>query len=233
MTSDDDIRGRLESLLAIDEGLGQIFESLQRSGRLDDTVVVVAGDHGYFYGEHGLDAERRFAYEESARIPLVVRHPRTVKAGTTHKPLVVSVDLAPTLLEFAGVTPKERLHGRSLVPLLKGLSIPWRTSVLIEYFTDRVFPRARHMGYKAVRTERFKFIKYVDLEGMDELYDLEADPYELNNLLFYEPSTGYRVPSPSHRSTLDDMRAELSKLLTETDAAAPETKTTHGPRPPD
>jgi N-acetylglucosamine-6-sulfatase len=230
MTSDDDIRGRLESLLAIDEGLGQILESLERNGRLDDTVVVVAGDHGYFYGEHGLDAERRFAYEESARIPLVVRYPRAIKGGSSSKHLVVSVDLAPTILELAGVTPTDRLHGRSLVPLLKGLSVPWRTSVLIEYFTDRVFPRARHMGYKAVRTERFKYIQYADLEGMDELYDLDADPYELNNLLFYEPSTGYRVPSPAHRSTLEDMRGELSRLLTETDGAVPDT--TQAPRSP-
>ena len=83
VTADETIRDRLEMLLSIDEGLGTIMESLERTGQLDNTIVMLAGDHGYFYGEHGLDAERRLAYEESARIPIVVRYPSLIEAGTT------------------------------------------------------------------------------------------------------------------------------------------------------
>lgn len=206
-TSDDDIRLRLESELAIDESLGKIFDTLKRIGKLDNTVIVVAGDNGYFYGEHGLNEERRLAYEESARIPLLIRYPSMVKAGTTPNELVLNVDLAPTLLEFAGVQSDQKVDGRSLVPLLKAARTAWRKSILIEYFSDRVFPRTRNMGYRAVRTDRFKYIHYTDLqEGMDELYDLESDPYEMNNV----------IASSAYEGTLREMKAELARLRADT-----------------
>jgi N-acetylglucosamine-6-sulfatase len=159
-------------------------------------------DHGYFYGEHHLNEERRLAYEETARIPLIVRYPRVAKAGTTPAPLVQTIDLAPTVLELAGVTDSTPRQGRSLVPLLRGEQPPWRTSVLIEYYSDSVFPRIRSMGYRAVRTERHKFVHYLELPGMDELYDLQADPYELDNL----------IGSPREQDLLPAMQAELARL---------------------
>ncbi len=146
-------------------------------------MVVFTSDHGYFYGEHGLNEERRLAYEETIRIPLIVRFPRLVKAGTTPAEMALSIDLAPTLLEVAGLPPGARMQGRSLVPVLAQQVKDWRTSFLVEYFSDTVFPRIRTMGYSAVRTGRHKYIQFRDLRGMDELYDLEADPYELTNLI--------------------------------------------------
>jgi N-acetylglucosamine-6-sulfatase len=86
-------------------------------------------------------------------------------------------------LELAGVAGSATVQGRSLVPLLNGKRPAWRNSFLIEYYSDRVFPRMAQMGYKAVRNERWKYIRYLELEGMDELYDLKADPYELENLI--------------------------------------------------
>ena len=94
----------------------------------------------------------------------------------------LTIDLAPTFLEVAGVAA-EPTDGRSLLPLLQGQAPPWRTSFLIEYTSDIVFPRIERMGYDAVRTERHKYVRYRELPGMDELYDLEADPYELRNLM--------------------------------------------------
>ena len=182
-TPDRDIRGRLEMLLAVDESLGRIVQALAAAGMLERTVVVVTSDHGYFYGEHELNDERRLAYEESVRIPLVIRYPGVAAAGGMPRELVQTIDLAPTVLELAGVVDDTARHGRSLVPLLRGDRPAWREAVLIEYYSDSVFPRIRNMGYRAIRTDRYKYIRYLELPGMDELYDLEVDPYELDNLM--------------------------------------------------
>jgi N-acetylglucosamine-6-sulfatase len=202
-TTDDEMRGRLEMLLAVDESLGRILDSLTRTGQLDNTIVVFTSDHGYFYGEHGLSAERRLAYEEAIRIPLLVRYPRSVPAGRTPTEMVLSLDLAPTLLELAGLVPGSGIQGRSFVPVLAGRATGWRSSFLVEYYTDTVFPRVRNMGYVAVRTERHKLIHYLELKDMDELYDLEADPFEQRNL----------IADPAAAAALAAMRTELANLL--------------------
>jgi N-acetylglucosamine-6-sulfatase len=170
-------------LLAVDESLGRIREALVRAGKLDDTVIVLTSDHGYFYGEHGLNEERRLAYEEAIRVPLLVRYPRRVRAGLAPDRFALGIDLAPTLLELGRAAPDPGVDGRSLVPLLEGRDAPWREAFLIEYYSDTVFPRILRMGYDAVRTERYKLIRYRDLQGMDEFYDLQQDPLELRNLI--------------------------------------------------
>jgi N-acetylglucosamine-6-sulfatase len=202
-TSDEEIRGRLEMLLAVDDSLGRIVSALERKGALDNTVIVFTSDHGYFYGEHGLNEERRLAYEETIRIPLLVRYPRLVAANTTPRQMALSLDLAPTLLDIAGQQPGSYIQGRSLVPILRQESPAWRSSFLIEYFTDTVFPRIRNMGYVAVRTERYKYIRYGELRGMDELYDLERDPNEVTNI----------IGRPDAQATLTLMQSELDRLL--------------------
>ena len=103
-------------LLGVDDSLGRILATLQKKGVLDDTVVVFTSDHGYFYGEHGLNEERRLAYEETIRIPLLIRYPPRIAANVTRSQMVLSIDLAPTLLELAGVQPGADLQGRSLDP---------------------------------------------------------------------------------------------------------------------
>ncbi len=125
--------------------------------------------------------ERRLAYEESARIPLLIRYPSMIRPGTRIDKIALNLDLAPTLLEMAGLGPLEGVQGHSLVPLLKGDARSWRDSFLIEYFTDKVFPRVANMGYRCLRTEQWKYIHYTELAGMDELYDLSNDPYEMKN----------------------------------------------------
>jgi len=205
-TPDKDVRDRLEMLLGVDESLARIEQTLREMGELDNTVLILTSDHGYFYGEHGLNEERRLAYEETARIPLIVRYPRLARAGATPVQMVQTIDLAPTILELAGIADTVTRHGTSLVPLLDGSATAWRSSVLIEYYSDRVFPRIRNMGYQAVRTERYKYIHYVELPGMDELYDLEADPFELDNL----------VGSEAGRRLLPELQMELTRLQQET-----------------
>ena len=211
-TTDEEIRGRIEMLLAVDDSLGRILATLERKGALDDTVVVFASDHGYFYGEHGLNEERRLAYEETIRIPLVVRYPRVAVAGSTPNQMVLNIDLAPTLVDLAGLPPNAGVQGRSLVPVLQQKASDWRSSFLIEYFTDTVFPRIRNMGYVAVRTGRHKLIQYRELQGMDELYDLESDPFEQTNI----------IAKPEARDVLQQMRSELERQLEQTRFPTPQ-----------
>jgi N-acetylglucosamine-6-sulfatase len=205
-TPDRDVRDRLEMLLGVDESLARIDSTLRELGELEHTVVIFTSDHGYFYGEHGLNEERRLAYEETVRIPLIVRDPRNTRRGTTPSQMAQTIDLAPTILSLAGVTDTVRRQGMSLVPILDGSVTSWRSSVLVEYYTDQVFPRTLTMGYQAVRTERHKYIHYIELQGMDELYDLDADPFELNNLIGTEE--GKRL--------LPSLQAELARLQSKT-----------------
>ncbi len=204
-TDDETVRDRLRMLAGIDDGVGRLLSELNTLGTLDDTVFIFTSDHGYWYGEHGLSVERRLAYEEGIRIPLLVRDPRLVKPGRVIDQFALSIDLAPTILDLAGVPADAmRTDGRSLKPLLEGQTpADWRTSFLIQYNTDTVFPRVRNMGYRAIRTNRWKYIRYTDLKGMDELYDLKADPYEMTNLI-QEPKM------QEQRTRLD---AELDALL--------------------
>jgi N-acetylglucosamine-6-sulfatase len=202
VTDDASIRDRLRMLAAVDEGLGRLLEGLETRRVLDDTVVVLVGDNGYFYGEHGLSEERRLAYEESIRLPLLVRYPPAARAGTTPTQMALTIDLAPTFLELAGLAPEPSLDGRSLVGVLKGPVADWRRSFLIEYTSDIVFPRIDRMGYEAVRTERYKYVRFRELAGMDELYDLDTDPYELQNL----------EGSPVARALKSDLGRELDRL---------------------
>ena len=210
-TSDEEIRGRLEMLLAVDDSLGRILAALERKGILNETMVVFTSDHGYFYGEHGLNEERRLAYEETIRVPLVIRYPPLAKAGSTPPEMVLGIDLAPTVLEAAGLAPGAGIQGRSLVPVLKNEAREWRTSFLIEYFTDTVFPRIRNMGYVAARTSRYKYISYRELHGMDELYDLDEDPYEETNI----------IDRSDARDTLQKMQGELRRLVEQSRFTAP------------
>jgi N-acetylglucosamine-6-sulfatase len=201
-TPEADVRGRLEMLLGVDESLARIEQTLRDMGEIENTVIIFTSDHGYFYGEHGLNEERRLAYEETARIPLIIRYPRLARAGDTLSPMVQTIDIAPTILGLAGVTDTVTRHGASLAPLLGHTASTLRSSLLLEYYSDKVFPRMLNMGYQAVRTERHKYIHYVDLQGMDELYDLQTDPFELNNLIATEEG----------KQLLPTLQAELAKL---------------------
>jgi N-acetylglucosamine-6-sulfatase len=202
-TDDETIRNRARMLKAVDEGVGQMRAALERTGQLDNTVFVFTSDEGYFFGEHGLSFERRLAYEESIRIPMVIRYPKLIRPGSRIDAMALGIDLAPTLLALADTKPAAPMHGRSLVPLLERRKTPWRSSFLIEYFSDRTMQRMVNMGYQAVRTERWKYIHYTELDGGDELYDLQRDPYEMRNL----------IAAASARGTLDSLRAELQRLL--------------------
>jgi arylsulfatase A-like enzyme len=179
----EEIRERAAMMASVDEGVGLILQELEKTGALANTLILFLGDNGFFFGEHGLGAERRFAYEEGIRTAFFMRYPKLAKAGTLVEPMVLALDIAPTLVELAGGRPGPQIQGLSLVALLKKRRRDWRKSFLIEYYNESAWPWIVGMSYKAVRSKSAKLIHWVHKEGVDELYDLERDPYEITNVI--------------------------------------------------
>lgn len=189
------------TLLAVDEGVGALFEALTNMEQLDNTVFIFTSDNGFMLGAHQL-TDKRIMYEESIRVPLAVRYPKRIQAGSKNARLVSSLDLAPTLLELAGQPVPETMMGTSLLPLLEDGAAPWRDKLLYEYFQEQLGPGVPNI--LGVRTERYKYAHYPDLPNdIDELYDLETDPYELRNL----------IADPSYAATLSEMQGNLQQQL--------------------
>lgn len=208
------IRSYLECQQAVDEGLERILDALDETGLANETLVIYTSDNGMNLFAHHFTYDKRTAWEESIRVPLVMRWPGQVPSGAEREEFALNVDFVPTFLELAGAEPPEYLQGRSLVPLLRGESVPaWRDSMLYLYFAERFAP-----GFPtvlAVRDERYKYIHLPeDEEDFDELYDLQTDPYELKNLF----------GDPAYAEVRERMRARLREHLREAgyDEAAPQ-----------
>lgn len=192
-----------ETMLAVDESVGRVLAQLEENGVLDSTLVMLMGDNGFLFGEHGL-IDKRNAYEESMRVPLVMRCPDLFKAGTTVSQLVANIDIAPTLLAAAGLPAPAEMQGRSFLPLARGETMPWRESLLYEYYWERNFPQTPTVH--ALRGGRFKYIRYQGVWDIDELYDMQADPREMHNL----------INVPAHAETVATMNRQLFELLAKT-----------------
>lgn len=173
-------RQRLETLLAVDEAVGAVLDSLEAWGQLDNTIIMFTSDNGYLLGEHALSSKNK-PYEESYRVPMMIRGPG-VLPGSTSSALVANIDIAPTLADYGGAATPSFVDGRSMRPLLEGGSA-WRTALLIEHWTED----ADNKG--VVRASR-TFVEWSN--GLRELYDLSVDPYQLNNLAGIESASTLR-----------------------------------------
>ncbi len=181
--------GMFRGITAIDDNVGRLLKLLDELQLADDTLVVFASDNGYYLGEHGL-GDKRSAYEESLRIPLLVRYPRLGAPGRVVDQLALNIDLAPTLLDFAGVSVPREMHGRSWRPLLEGRTpADWRRSFFYCYFYERNYAIPM---VTAVRTETAKLIKYPGHDEWTEVFDLQNDPFELQNLAHDSASAALR-----------------------------------------
>lgn len=192
-----------ETLLAVDESLGRILRLLEQRGELDSTLILYMGDNGFAFGEHGL-IDKRTAYEESMRVPMLARCPDLFAGGRTLTQVVANIDIMPTVLETAGTPVPSGIDGRSFLPLLQGRTIPWRDSLLYEYFWEHNYPQTPTMH--ALRTDRFKYIRYHGIWDLDELYDIQKDPRETQNL----------IADPAFADTVKQMNARLFQILEET-----------------
>jgi N-acetylglucosamine-6-sulfatase len=180
---EDLFRRYSEAVFSLDENVGRVLKFLDEAGLNDSTVVLYMGDNGFALGEHGF-YDKRDAYETSIRVPLLVRAPGVIHGGTTVTQMVQNIDVAPTLLEAAGVplppnAPK--MDGRSFWPLLQGQNMPWRDHILYEYYWEWNFPATPTTF--AIRTERWKLIATQGIWDRNALYDLQNDPLERHNLI--------------------------------------------------
>ncbi|HEX9236495.1 MAG TPA: sulfatase, partial [Actinomycetota bacterium] len=185
----DSLRERmLQSLQSVDREVGQIVRVLTRRGMLDNTFIVFTSDNGLLLGEHRLTVAKVWPYEESIRVPLVVRTP-WARGGTVDPHLVLNIDIAPTLAQLAGAQPTRPVDGDSLVPLLQGRHPPWRTAFVEEFLgPDQRRINGGPPPFVAVRTVRYLYVVYQP--GWEELYDLSTDPYEVHNLVGQPGSFG-------------------------------------------
>lgn len=196
----------LRTLLAVDEGVGLLLEALESTAQLENTLVVFTSDNGFLLGAHRL-FDKRTMHEESIRVPLVLRYPKRISAGARPSELVINLDLAPTILELAGVPVPGTVQGRSLWPLLDAEPQPpvaWREALLYEYFKEYGPGVPSILG---VRTKRWKYVTYPELpDDIGELYDLARDPLELDNL----------IGVPGYAEIVTEMQRALEQQLAET-----------------
>ena len=172
-------RNQIATLQGIDRAVGAVVDALRADGRLDNTWLVFMSDNGLSLGEHRFAREKACGYEECVRVPLVVVPPpsRLAELGgpRTDPRLVLNIDLAPTFAELAGVVPDRAVDGRSILPLLADPAAAWRSEAVLELWADD-----DEMAFQGLRADGWKYLRYDN--GEQELYDLGADPYELENL---------------------------------------------------
>lgn len=172
----------LACVVAVDENVGRLMDYLEKEGELDNTIIVYTSDQGFFLGEHGF-FDKRMMYEECLRTPLLIRYPNGIKKGLVSDALAMNVDFAPTLLDYAGVKIPKDMQGRSLKPVIDNdgkVLAKWRDAVYYHYYEYPSWHMVkRHYG---IRTNRYKLIHFYNDIDEWELYDLEKDPKEMNNV---------------------------------------------------
>lgn len=189
----------LATVVSVDDNLGRLLDYLDEAGLAENTVVIYTSDQGFFLGDDGW-YDKRWMYEVSLHIPLVMRWPAVIEPGSMNDDLVQNIDFAPTLVGMAGLQVPGQMQGRSLLPLLRGESpAGWRSSIYYHYYEypgEHAVPR--HYG---VRTDRYKLIHYYELDEW-ELFDLQEDPLEMRSL----------YDDPDHAQLRDELRLELERL---------------------
>ncbi len=199
------VRAYLGCIASVDESVGRIYQTLEECGQLDNTLLVFTSDNGFALGEHGR-TDKRTAYEESLRVPLLVRYPPAVKPGTVVREMVLALDLAPSIIDFCAAAALPAADGQSWKRLLAGDATDWRTAFFYQYNYEPQFPYTPNV--RAIRTDRWKYIHYPHGDGNPdrytaELYDLDSDPLETQNL----------ISVTAHAALLQELKDELQQLM--------------------
>lgn len=205
MDFDEFYRSYCETLIALDESIGEILDYLETNDLMDNTTVFYMGDNGFSFGEHGL-IDKRQAYEESMRVPLLAMGASVGSKVKSIEESVQNIDIGPTILDIAGVSPNAQFDGKSFKDLLLGQEMAnWRDTTYYEYFWERPFPQTPTVH--AIRTDQYKYIRYHGIWDLNELYDIKNDPLEANNL----------IRSKDHDKLAQDLRTALFKWLGDTE----------------
>lgn len=196
------IKNYLRVVRSVDDQVGRVVKYLKDNGLYDNTIIVYMGDQGFFLGEHGL-YDKRWMYEESIQMPCLISYPNGIKRGQLPKELTINADIAPTLLDFAGIEIPSDMQGESMKGLLTGdenIKSNWRKAAYYQYFE---YPKWHNVQpHYGVRTDRYKLIHFYYNIDEWELYDLEKDPKEINNV----------YNDPSYAEIIKDLKAEIVKL---------------------
>lgn len=197
------IKDYLATIKSVDDNIGRVLDYLKANNLEENTIVIYASDQGFFLGEHGW-FDKRFMYEESIRMPFMIRYPNQIKPKTVVNDVISNIDMAPTVLEMAGLNVPKEVQGRSFFQNLKGKTPKnWRQSMYYHYYE---FPIWHHVQpHYGIRNERYKLIHFYYNIDVWEFYDLQNDPSEMNNL----------IDSKEHKLLIEQMRKELYALKKE------------------
>jgi|TARA_B110000914_G_scaffold222829_1_gene237066 arylsulfatase A-like enzyme len=195
------IKDYLACVKSVDDNIGRVLTYLKENNLEENTIIVVTSDQGFYLGDHGF-FDKRFIYEESLRMPFMVRYPERIKAGSVNEDIITNIDFAPTLLELAGITTTQKMQGISFVPVLEG-NTPndWQDAMYYHYYE---FPFWHHVQpHYGIRTQKYTLAHFYYNIDVWELYDLEKDPSQMNNI--YE--------DPNYNTVVTELKVKLKNLM--------------------
>lgn len=195
------IKDYLACVKSVDDNIGRVLTYLKENNLEENTVIVVTSDQGFYLGDHGF-FDKRFIYEESLRMPFMVKYPERIKAGSVNEDIITNIDFAPTLLELAGITTTQKMQGTSFVPVLEG-NTPnnWQDAMYYHYYE---FPFWHHVQpHYGIRTQKYTLAHFYYNIDVWELYDLEKDPNQMNNI----------YNDPNYASTIAELKVKLKNLM--------------------
>lgn len=196
------IKDYLACVKSVDDNIGRVLDYLEKNNLSENTIIVVTSDQGFYLGEHGF-FDKRFIYEESIRMPLIIKYPKLIKKGTVNEDIVTNIDFAPTLLDLANISTKQHMQGQSIKPLLKG-STPknWQSGAYYHYYE---YPYWHHVQpHYGIRTKKYTLAHFYYNIDVWELYDLDKDPKQVNNI----------INDPEYAHVVTELKAELKGLMT-------------------
>ena len=195
------IKDYLACVKSVDDNIGRVLTYLKENNLEDNTIIVVTSDQGFYLGDHGF-FDKRFIYEESLRMPFMVKYPRIIKEGSVNEDIITNIDFAPTLLELAGITTTQKMQGTSFVPVLEGNTPKdWQDAMYYHYYE---FPFWHHVQpHYGIRTQKYTLAHFYYNIDVWELYDLEKDPNQMNNI----------YNDPNYASTITELKVKLKNLM--------------------
>ena len=195
------IKDYLACVKSVDDNIGRVLTYLKENNLEDNTIIVVTSDQGFYLGDHGF-FDKRFIYEESLRMPFMVKYPERIKAGSVNEDIITNIDFAPTLLELAGITTTQKMQGTSFVPVLEGNTPKdWQDAMYYHYYE---FPFWHHVQpHYGIRTQKYTLAHFYYNIDVWELYDLEKDPNQMNNI----------YNNPNYASTIAELKVKLKNLM--------------------
>lgn len=195
------IKDYLACVKSVDDNVGKVLDYLDKNGLSDNTIVILTSDQGFYLGDHGF-FDKRFIYEESVRMPFILKYPKMINDKTTNHDLVSNIDFAPTLLDLANIKTDQKMQGQSFKPILTGVKPEnWQTGVYYHYYE---FPYWHHVQpHYGIRTEKFTLAHFYYNIDVWELYDLEKDPNQVNNV----------INNPEYTNVVNELKVQLRELM--------------------